>query len=209
MDGAVLQSRLAHEVLAFHGIERPLLLAGDAERHHVARDRALQLFGRALGDDLAVIDDGHAIAERVRLVEVVSGQEHCRPAVVHAPHLVPYTRPALGVEAGRRLVKKQQLWPVDEAETDVEPSLLPARIGADFAVRRALQLEHLDELRRAFLRRRARHAVQTALEDKLGAACDLTVRATRLPDVTNPFADQTGLGREVASRHASSSSAWG
>src|SRR2546423_2864987 len=170
MDGAILEARLPDEVLAFHRVERQLLVAGDAERHQVTRDSALEVFGRPLGDDPSIIDDGYAVTKGIRFVQVVRRQEHSRPTGMHAPHLVPDASPALWIQAGRRLVEKQQLGSVDEAEADVESSLLTTRVGADLAVGRPLELEHLDQLGRAFLRSGAGHAVEAALEDKLGAA---------------------------------------
>jgi len=54
---------------------------GDAEREHIAGDLALQLVRCALGDDLAVVHDGDAVAERVGLVDVVRGDEDRRAFV--------------------------------------------------------------------------------------------------------------------------------
>src|SRR5439155_1706480 len=209
MDGAILESGLAHEGLVFHRVQSPLLLARDAERHHVARDRALQFFGRAFGDDLSVIDDRDPIAQRVRFVEVVGGQEDSGPAVVHATNLIPYARPALRIKPGRRLIEKQQLRSMHQAEPDIKAPLLAAGIGADLAVSRTLQLEHLDQLGRALLSPGGRHAVEAALEDQLRAACDLAVGATRLADVTDALADPARLRRELASRDASRATAGG
>ena len=52
-DDAVLAGRLADERLAPDGLEDVLGRAVDAERDDVAGDLALELVGRALGDDLA------------------------------------------------------------------------------------------------------------------------------------------------------------
>src|SRR5437868_10604692 len=90
MDGAVLEPRLSDERLALDQLERAHLLARDAERDDVACDGTLQFLGRALGDDLAVVDDRDTVAQRVRLVEVVRGEEHRGAALVHPPHLVPH-----------------------------------------------------------------------------------------------------------------------
>src|SRR4051794_28230632 len=104
MDGAVLEAGLPYEVLAFHRVERQLLVAGDAECHHVTRDSALEVFGCPLGDDPSIIDDGYAVTKGIRFVEVVRRQEHSRPTGMHAPHLVPHASPALWVQARRRLI---------------------------------------------------------------------------------------------------------
>ena len=105
-DGAVLELRFAHKRLVFDHVEGPLLIARDAESHHVASDRAFQILGGALGDDLSVIDDGDAVAERVRLVEVVRGEKHRRAAVVQPAYLVPDAGSALGVETRGGFVKE-------------------------------------------------------------------------------------------------------
>src|SRR5712691_3198110 len=115
MDGAVLEARLSDEGLAPDQVERTLLLPGDAEGHHVNRDRTLQLLRRAFGDDLAVVDDRDAVAQRIRLVEVVRREEYGRAAIVHPPHLVPHAGAALRVEPGGGLVEKQELRAMDQA----------------------------------------------------------------------------------------------
>ena len=55
--------------------------------------RPLQLVGRALGDDAAVVDDPDAVGELVGLLEVLRGEEdgHAELAV-EPPHLVPHAR---------------------------------------------------------------------------------------------------------------------
>ena len=79
-DDAVLAGRLAHERLAPDGFEDVLGRAVDDEGDDVAGDLALQLVGRALGDDLAVVDDRQPVGQGVGLLEVVRGQEDGRAA---------------------------------------------------------------------------------------------------------------------------------
>ena len=49
----------------------------------------------ALGDDLAVVDDRHPVAERVGLLEVVGGEKHRRAAVAQAADVLPEVGPVL------------------------------------------------------------------------------------------------------------------
>src|SRR5437868_14120190 len=149
MDGPVLQLRLADEWLSLDQLKRALLVAGDGEGDDVSGDCAIQRLGRVFRDDLSVVDDRDAVAQRIRLVEVMRCHEYRRPPFVHPPHLVPDTRAALRVEPGGRLIEEEKLRVVDEAETDVKPALLATRVRADLAVRRAFQLEHVDQLRRS------------------------------------------------------------
>src|SRR5918995_148896 len=66
----------------------------------------LQLGRPSLADDAAVVDDCEPVAELVRLLEVLRGEEYRRPARVDAAHLVPDGEPAHRVEAGGGLVEK-------------------------------------------------------------------------------------------------------
>src|SRR3989442_6438798 len=200
MDGAVLEPRLADERFALDQVERALLIARDAEGDDVARDRTLQILGLAFANDLAVVDDRDAFAQRVRLVKLVRRKEDGGALLVHPPHLVPHAGSALRVEPGGWFVEEQQLRAVDQAQSDVEPPFLAARISAGLAVGGALQLELLDGLGGSLLRGRSRHAVKPALEDELSPAGDLAVGTTGLADVTDPVANPVLLCGEVAAR---------
>jgi hypothetical protein len=73
-----------------------LAVAVDADRQHVAGDLALELARRALGDDLAVVDDRQAVAQRVRLLEVVGREEDGGAGFAELADLLPQPRPACG-----------------------------------------------------------------------------------------------------------------
>ena len=105
-----------------------------ADPDDVAGDLAFELGRRARGDDLAVVHDGDAVAERVRLVQVVRGDEDGHALGAQPAHLVPHVRAALRVEAGGRLVEEDHLGLVDDAERDVDPAPLAARVGLALAV---------------------------------------------------------------------------
>ena len=81
-------------------------------RHDLDRrlaDLGLQLRGRALGDDLAVVDDPDPVGEDVRLLEVLRRQEDGDALVPReAPDLLPQRRAALRVEPRGRLVEEER-----------------------------------------------------------------------------------------------------
>ena len=109
----------------------------------------LQLVGRALGDDAAVVDDADPVRELVGLLEVLRGEEDRHAELVVEPaHLVPHAGPADGIEAGGRLVEEQDLGVVHERGREVEPALHAARVGADRAVERVAEVDQLAELAR-------------------------------------------------------------
>ena len=130
-----------------------------------AADLGLERGRRALGDDLAVVDDPDPVGELVGLLEVLGGEEDGRALVVERFDLLPDRLAADRVEAGGRLVEEEDARLVDERRGEVEPAAHAARVGADPAV------GGLDEARpgRAAPRRGARpsarrQAVQRRLE---------------------------------------------
>ena len=125
----------------------------DRYRHDVVTHLGLQLLRRALGDDLAVVDDRQAIAQLVGLLEVLRGEEHGRAAGVDPAHLVPDRQPRGGVQTGRRLVEEQHIGRVDERAREVEPALHPAGIRFRSPVGRLGQADELEQLSGAGPRR--------------------------------------------------------
>src|SRR6266542_5375038 len=92
------------------------LAQGDA----VLADARLQLVGRALHHDGAVVDDGDAVAV-LRLVHVVGGEEHGDRLT--PPQLVqvgPDLAAGLRVEPDGGLVQEQQPWGVEQAARDLQ-----------------------------------------------------------------------------------------
>lgn len=68
-----------------------------------------------MSDDLAVVDDGEAVTESVRFLEVVRGQEDRRPEVAESADLLPEVGSVLRVEARRGLVQEQDVGLVHDA----------------------------------------------------------------------------------------------
>ena len=87
---------------------RQLRLAGELDDVRGVQ-RIDQLARRAERDHLAVVDDGDAVAEALRLVHVVGGEQDRAAAGAELDHLVPELDAALRVEAGRRLVQEEHL----------------------------------------------------------------------------------------------------
>ena len=112
-----------------------------------AADLGLEPGRGALGDDPAVVDDSDPIGQRVRLLQVLRGEEHGHPLVMGQPrHLLPQRRAALRVEAGGRLVEEEDPRRVDERQCEIEASLHSARVTADAAVGRLGQADSLEQL---------------------------------------------------------------
>src|SRR5262249_44258643 len=102
------------------------LLAVQAIADLRLRALARELCGRALADDLAADDDGHAVGELLGLVEVVGRQQDRRAERAERANRLPGLAARLRVEARRRLVEEDQVRVADQREAEVEAALLPA-----------------------------------------------------------------------------------
>ena len=116
---------------------------------------ALSCDGRALGDDLAAVDDRDAVGELVGLVEVLGAEQHGRALrgerADDVPHLVARAR----VQAGRRLVEEHHLRRHDDARRDVQPAAHAARVVLDQPPGRLGEAERAEQLVGALARRGA------------------------------------------------------
>ena len=95
------------------GREFPLLLGHDRLDDRSA-DPRLELVGRTLGDELAVVDDPDAVSEVVDLLEVLGRHEQRRALRLEVADDVPDVDPAARIDAGRRLVEEHHLRAADE-----------------------------------------------------------------------------------------------
>src|SRR5262249_44339146 len=113
--------------------------------------------------------------------------------------LVPHPGPALRVQSRGRLVEEEHVRLVDQAEGDVKPPPLAARVRLRDAVRATLELESLDQLDCAPPRIASRHAIEPALEFQLGASRNAAIGAAGLADVSNPFSESLRLAEQAES----------
>src|SRR5699024_7907026 len=70
----------------------------DLDREYVAGDAPLELLRCAFCDDLTVVHDEDAVAQRICLFEVVRGQDDGGAACSQPTDVIPQVRPALRVE---------------------------------------------------------------------------------------------------------------
>ncbi len=127
-------------------------LAADANLEVRQPDLGLERGRRALGDDLAGVDDPDPVGELVGLLQVLGGEEDGGALVVELRDLLPDRLARDGVEARGRLVEEQHPRLVHQRRGEVEAPLHAARVGADAAVGGRLEVDALQQLVRALRR---------------------------------------------------------
>ena len=105
-----------------------------------------ELARRALGHDLRLVHHHEVVAQLLRLVHVVGGDDERRPAALQLVEPLPEEVPRLRVEAGGRLVEDDELRLVDERAGDREAPLHAAGQRLDLVLRALVELDELEQL---------------------------------------------------------------
>ena len=92
---------------------------------------ALDLFHGAGTDQLAALDDGHLIAQLLRHLQHLGGEEDRAAPVAQLPHHALEQMGGLGVQSHEGFVHEDQLWLVDPRGDDRQLLLHAMGIGGD------------------------------------------------------------------------------
>ena len=131
-DEAVIRARVFDAGKGAPGFEVAVRRStGVAERDgkfdNVLAAQALDQIGRrSLSDDLAVVDDGEAVAEALGFVHVMRGEKHGAAAALELADDLPQLAAALGIETGGRLVEEENARIGDERRGDGQALALSA-----------------------------------------------------------------------------------
>src|SRR5271157_6127675 len=87
----------------------------------VCTEGGFELLRRAEGQHAAIIDDGQPVTERIGLLHVMRGKQYCDAFLVQLLDSRPHGHAALWIEAGGRLVEKQNGWPVGDGAGNLYP----------------------------------------------------------------------------------------
>jgi hypothetical protein len=179
VEHVALQGHVLGEGRALEGGKDALpgLVVDLRHQHRLVTQARLQLLGRALGDDPAIVDDGYVVTEGVRLVHVVGGQDDGDAGVPEGHDLVPDQPAGLGVQAGGGLVQDEHLGRVHHGLGDDQAPLHAARQLVDLRIPLRRQLGE------------GQHLVDLGIDLPRRDAVELGVVAEVLPHVDIPVQD--------------------
>ena len=169
--------------------------AGDDD---VVAHAALEVAGRALGDQPAVVDDAHTVGELVGLLQVLGRQKdgHVQFAV-QAADLFPHPGPADGIQTGRRLVEEQHLGVVDERGGYVQPALHAPRVGTDRALEGVADVDEAGQVVQPLVDLAPGQSVEPALQPQKLHPGLLGVEGRLLQGDADAQSDLLGFDRHV------------
>ena len=152
---------------------------------------------------MTVVDDPDTVGENVGLLEVLGSQEDrdvvftCEPG-----DLVPKRGAALDVEAGCRLVEKENARAMHESHREIEPALHPARVAADLPVGRVRQSDAGNQLVGTLVAFAARERLQRCLQAKMLTSGQQRVERGLLEGGADRGTHVRALGDDVVARHS-------
>ena len=161
-----------------------------------------QLPRRALGDDAASVHDHQPVAELLRLVHVVGGEDEGHTLPLERVEAIPQQVASLRVEAGGGLVEQQQLGLVDEGARHDEPPLHAARQRVDAVVATVAQLHERQQLVGALTNDRAGEVEVSPVDEEVVPNGQLGVEVVLLGRDTDARADAGTVDRGVHPEHA-------
>ena len=111
---------------------------------------AKKLAGLSQATMVAGVDDGDAIAQAFRLVEIVGGHDDCDPGLVaEGGDDVEQVVADAGVQAHGRLVEEEHLGTRQERPDDLQPAAFPSAVGGDRSVDQVGEADRPGQRRRA------------------------------------------------------------
>ena len=189
----------------FPSIQSPLELdqvaVGVDGDDRVGLDGILESGGRVEGEDLAVVHDGHPVAQLVGLFHVVGGQEDRLALAVEALEDLPQGEAALGVEPGRGLVEEQDRRPMQDGAGDHEPLSHAARQRVDGCLPPLRQLEHVEQEVGGGPGFLARHAEEATVVEEVLPHVQGAVQRVLLRHHADHLLRQRRVGDDVDPRH--------
>ena len=136
--------------------------------HHVTAGAGQQV-GRAVqGDEFAVVDDAHPVAQGLGLLDVMSGEHDGDSRLVAAADQVPDAAAGLSVKAHGGLVQKQHLGFVQKGPGDHQAALEATGKTAHHILPALVQAHELQQLVYALFPVCRGHVVQHAVQLQIG-----------------------------------------
>lgn len=119
---------------------------GELQPDMAARDEALELARRALGDDPATVKDRDPVGELVGLLQILGSEEDRDALGRQSADRIPHGAPAARIQTGRGVVEEDHPRGADERHGQIQPPSHPAGVGRHRLAGGVGQVEHVEQL---------------------------------------------------------------
>ncbi len=170
---------------------------GEPQSYVAAGDETFEFVGGAFGGDAAVVEDGDAVGELVRLFEVLGGEEDGDASGDECADDAPHGVAASGVEAGGGFVEEDDAGVADEGHGDVEAAFHAAGVGGGGFLRGIGEVEAFEEFGGDASSLGLGQVVQVGHEEHVLLAGDQPVHGGELPGDTDRRPCGLRVGGEV------------
>src|SRR5262245_25410523 len=170
--------------------------------HLAGADDSQQFLQPATGDDRALVHDGDAVADALRLLDVVRRVEDGRAFVREVADDREQPVAGLRVDARGRLVEQKEPGRVDQRAGQIEAAQHPAGVRTGEVIRAPSEPHALEGGPGRLLEPRARETVEPSEEADVGEARQLRVDAHGLRREAERAADRQRLAREARTEDA-------
>ncbi len=155
----------------------------------------------AFRGDLAVVHDDQAVAQLLRLVHVVRGEDERDAALLEVEQAVPDDVPCLRVEPGGGLVEYQDVRVVDEAPGDREAALHAAGQRLYLVIGPLGELHEVEQLGGALVDQLARQAEVAAVDEQVLPDRQLVVQRVFLRHDAESRPDRNPVAHRIAAQN--------
>ena len=171
------------------------------EVKHIAAESFLQFVGRSLGDHLAMVNNHDAVGEFVGLLEILGGEQERGAALHEVTNELPKLNAGPGIEAGGRLIEKEQPRSAEQRCAKVEPTPHTAGIRLHRPVGGISQRETFKGFGGATASLALRKAVEATYHFQVFPAGEDLVDGGELPGQSNARTNTLGVSHHVDTVH--------
>jgi hypothetical protein len=182
---------------------------GGGEGDDVSTDLFFEGGGGAGGDELAVIEDGEAVAVFGFVHEVGGDEDGDAIALADFQEVFPEVDAGTGVEAGAGFIEQQDARAVEQAFGELDAPAHAAAESADVFARALGKTDAAQHLINALFEGRAGEAIEMALVAEVFFGGQLLVETGGLEDDADLAADEIALGFEVEAQEVDGAIAQG
>src|SRR5437588_656169 len=144
-----------------------------------------ELFPRALGDELAFVENADPVAEALRFLHVMRRVEHGQTGPAESLDALQDGVAALGIDTDGRLVQHEQSRLVEQAGGDGQAALHAAGVGVHPFVCPVGQAHQFETGRHALVARSASQAIQASEEAQVLSGGEVGIESDLLGDVAD------------------------